>query len=187
MPTSKDGAATPQTTTKNLGRYTDQPSHPCCQSANLSMNLLAKKYVWLTLITVTFLAGSGSSYSAEMPSIISKIQSIAAKDGYTKAIQTLDKEFGNNKDLKLELLILKAQLSLKNQKIDGAIEIYKKLINDYPDNLITYNNLATIYASEGNLDAAEMVLLKGFKQQGNVDVAYQNLMRIKGKQAAVCF
>jgi len=149
------------------------------------MNLLIKKYGWLTLITGSFLAGTGSSYSAETPPIISKIQSIAAQDGYTKAIQTLDKEFGINKELKLELLILKAQLSLKNQKMNEAIEIYKSLIKDYPSNLIMHNNLATIYANEGDLDTAEMVLLDGFKQQADVDTAYQNLMKIKGKQASI--
>jgi hypothetical protein len=185
MTTPQDGLATHRTINKNLGRYTDMHLHPSCQAANLSMNLLVKKYVWLTLMTGTFLAGSGSSYSAETPPIISKIQSIAAQDGYTKAIQTLDKEFGRNKDLKLELLILKAQLSSKNQKTNEAIEIYKSLIKDYPSNLIAHNNLATIYANEGDLDAAEMVLLNGFRQQADVDTAYQNLMKIKGKQASM--
>lgn len=185
IPTAKVGSATQQTNTKNLGRYTDMHLHSSCQAANLSMNLLVKKYVWLGLIAGTLLAGSESIYSAETPLIISKIQSVAAQDGYTKAIQTLDKEFGKNKDLKLELLILKAQLNLKNQKINEAIEIYKSLIIDYPNNLITHNNLATIYANQGNLDAAEMALLNGFKQQVDVDVAYQNLMKIKGKQASI--
>jgi hypothetical protein len=185
MSNTLDGFATHQTINKNLGRYTNMHLHPSCQAANLSMNLLVKKYVWLTLITGTFLAGPGSSYSAETPPIIAKIQTIATQDGYTKAIQTLDKEFVRNKDLKLELLILKAQLSLKNQKINEAIEIYKSLIKDYPNNLITHNNLASIYANEGDLDAAEMVLLNGFRQQADVDTAYQNLMKIKGKQASM--
>lgn len=149
------------------------------------MNFLVKKYIGLGLIMGALATTPGTICASETPPIITKIQLAASQDGYTKAIQILEKEFEKNKDIKLELLILKAQLNFKNKKANEAIDIYKKLIEDYPENLLIYNNLAAIYASQGNLESAELTLLNGFNQLQDVDIAYRNLMKIKGKQASI--
>lgn len=149
------------------------------------MSSLIKKYVFFGLFSAAIAAPYGSTNAAEATAIISKIQIAATQDGYAKAIQVLDKELAKNKDIKLELLIIKAQLNFKNQKFKESIDIYKNLIKDYPKNLILYNNLAAIYGDQGDLEAAELILLDGLKQQLDVDLVFQNLIRIKGKQASI--
>lgn len=149
------------------------------------MKFLVKKYLSLGLIIGVLVAPLETISAAETPPIISKILSTAAQEGYSKAIQVLNKEFEKNKDIKFELLVIKAEFNFKEQKHNEAIEIYKSLIKDQPHNLLLYNNLAVIQADQGNLEAAELTLLDGIKKQSDFDVTYNNLMRLKGKQASL--
>ena len=170
---------------QNQCRYTRDLLHRRCNAAHSNMKFLVKKYLSLGMIIGVLVAPLETIYATETPPIISKILSTASQEGYPKAIQILNKEFEKHRGLKFELLVIKAEFNFKSQKHNEAIEIYKSLIKDHPHNLLLHNNLAVIQADQGNLEAAELTLLEGIKQQSDFDVAYKNLMKLKGKQASL--
>jgi ketosteroid isomerase-like protein len=137
------------------------------------------------LLLAMCLASPASAFSQEAHPIIADIQSIAKSEGTIAAIRKLDKELPKNESLKLELLVLKAGLKIRNQQTQDAIDIYQKLIKENPKQLFLRNNLAAIYAEQGKLLDAERVMLAGIKQHDEFATLYGNLMSIKGQQAAV--
>lgn len=143
------------------------------------------QHPFFRMLLALCLASPVAAFSKETHQIIADIQSIARSEGANVAIRKLDKELPKNESLKLELLVLKAGLKVRNQQIQDAIEIYQKLIKENPKQLFLRNNLASIYADQGKLLDAERVILAGIKQHEEFATSYGNLMSIKGQQAAV--
>ena len=56
-----------------------------------------------------------------------------------------------------------------------AMEVYQRLIQQYPQRPEPYNNLAALYARKGNLDAAKAALEKGLRTSPVYGALYQNL------------
>src|SRR5574341_1005217 len=70
----------------------------------------------------------------------------------------------------LKGLILTEQGSTKE-----AVEIFLKLTQDYPDLPEPYNNLAVIYASQGQYDKARAALEQSIRTHPSYATAYENL------------
>lgn len=77
-----------------------------------------------------------------------------------------------------QTLFLKARaLEAATQELQ-AIEVYKQLIQTYPNMPEPYNNLAVLYAEQGKLDAARLVLEQGLNSHQSYSTIYNNLSNI---------
>ena len=77
-----------------------------------------------------------------------------------------------------QALFLKARaLEAGTQELQ-AIEVYKKLIQTYPNMPEPYNNLGILYAKQGKLDAAKLVLEQGLNSHQSYSTIYNNLSNI---------
>jgi tetratricopeptide (TPR) repeat protein len=94
-------------------------------------------------------------------------QPALALEGIDKGLETSPRE--------TQLLFLRgvAMADLKN--IDSAILIFTSLTEEFPELPEPYNNLAVLYATEGELDKAKGALEAAIKALPNYALAHENL------------
>src|SRR3954471_15952054 len=68
-----------------------------------------------------------------------------------------------------------------------AIEIFTKLTQDYPELPEPYNNLAVIYASQGQYDKARVALEQSIRTHPSYATAYENLGDVYAKLASQAY
>jgi tetratricopeptide (TPR) repeat protein len=90
------------------------------------------------------------------------------------ALEGIDKGLeGSPRDAQLQFLKGVALADLK--KIDSAILIFTGLTQDFPELPEPYNNLAVLYATEGDLDKAKGALEAAIKALPKYALAHENL------------
>jgi tetratricopeptide (TPR) repeat protein len=90
------------------------------------------------------------------------------------ALEGIDKGLENSpRDAQLQFLRGVALADLK--KNDSAIVIFTGLTQDFPELPEPYNNLAVLYATEGDLDKAKGALEAAIKALPNYALAHENL------------
>jgi tetratricopeptide (TPR) repeat protein len=90
------------------------------------------------------------------------------------ALEGIDKGLVNSpRDAQLQFLRGVALADLK--KTDSAILIFTGLTQDFPELPEPYNNLAVLYATEGDLDKAKGALEAAIKALPNYALAHENL------------
>lgn len=103
------------------------------------------------------------SLDADNLSAITLLASLNVRDGKTEdAIQYINSIVSANKinqRKKKELQVILIALYGQHKDIDGAINVYKNLISQYPDNNNYIYRLAAIYANNSQLSEAEKILL----------------------------
>jgi tetratricopeptide (TPR) repeat protein len=72
----------------------------------------------------------------------------------------------------------------RQNKVDAAIAVYNGLIADYPELPEPYNNLAALYASKGEYEAARDALERAVRAQPSYATAHENLGDIYARLAA---
>jgi tetratricopeptide (TPR) repeat protein len=68
-----------------------------------------------------------------------------------------------------------------------AIDMFRKLTEDYPELPEPYNNLAVIYASQGQYDKARTALEKSIRTHPSYATAYENLGDVYAKLASQAY
>ncbi|MEQ1515394.1 MAG: tetratricopeptide repeat protein [Usitatibacteraceae bacterium] len=70
---------------------------------------------------------------------------------------------------------LKGLILTDQRKTQDAIQVFASLTEDFPDLPEPYNNLAVLYASEGNYDKARIALDLAIQTHPNYGTAFENL------------
>src|SRR3954467_8594276 len=82
---------------------------------------------------------------------------------------------------------LKGLILTEQGKQQDAIEIFTKLTQDYPNLPEPYNNLAVIYASQGQYDKARAALEQSIRTHPSYATAYENLGAVYAKLASQAY
>jgi Flp pilus assembly protein TadD len=82
---------------------------------------------------------------------------------------------------------LKGLILTEQAKHPEAIDIFTKLTQDYPDLPEPYNNLAVIYASQGQYDKARAALEQSIRTHPSYATAYENLGDVYAKLASQAY
>ena len=82
---------------------------------------------------------------------------------------------------------MKGLISTEQGKQAEAIEIFAKLTQDYPNLPEPYNNLAVIYASQGQYDKARTALEQSIRTHPSYATAYENLGDVYAKLASQAY
>jgi Flp pilus assembly protein TadD/ketosteroid isomerase-like protein len=77
-------------------------------------------------------------------------------------------------------------LSMLDRKAD-AIAVFQKLVDEYPGLLAPYNNLAVLYASQGDYDKARVTLEKAIRTNPEYATTYQNLGNVYAQLASQAY
>lgn len=82
---------------------------------------------------------------------------------------------------------LKGVILAEQSNAKEASEIFLKLTQDYPDLPEPYNNLAVIYASQGQYDKARTALERALRTHPSYATAYENLGGVYAKLASQAY
>src|SRR5471032_1453092 len=86
-----------------------------------------------------------------------------------------------------QLRFMKGVLLTEQNKSDEAIAVFTKLTEDYKDLPEPYNNLAVLYAANGQYDKARVSLEKAIRTNPSYMTAYENLGDVYGKMASQAY
>lgn len=86
-----------------------------------------------------------------------------------------------------QMRFLKGTLLADLRRNDEAVQVFAKLTQDYPDLPEPYNNLATLYAMQGNYDGAKDALERGLRTDPAYATAYRNLNEIYARIATSAY
>jgi ketosteroid isomerase-like protein len=142
------------------------------------MKLAAQKMLYFTLAMM-----AGVSALADEFADVSKL----AKAG--KVVEALNKtnEYLSKHPADAQMRFMKGVLLTEQNKSDEAIAVFTKLTEDYKDLPEPYNNLAVLYAAQGQYDKARVALEKAIRTNPSYQTAYENLGDIYGKMASQAY
>jgi len=97
--------------------------------------------------------------------------------------QALDKLNGYlaNKPKDAQARFLKGLILAEQGKTADAIKIFSALTDDYPERSESYNNLAVLYAGQGQYDKTKVFLEKAIRSYPSYATAHENLGDINAK------
>jgi len=103
--------------------------------------------------------------------------------------QALDKVNGYlvNKPRDAQARFLKGLIFTEQNKTDEAIKIFSSLTEDYPELPEPYNNLAVLYAGQGEYDKAKQALEMAIRTHPSYATAHENLGDIYAKMASQAY
>lgn len=130
--------------------------------------------------TATFYAGT-----AYASTTYDSIMSVYRTGKASQALDMIENQLGNQKDP--QLLLLKGVILADLGRNKDARSIFQALIVDYPQLPEPYNNLAVLYAAEGDYEKAKTVLEIAIKTNPSYATAHENLGDIYAKLASISY
>lgn len=103
--------------------------------------------------------------------------------------EALDKvnDYLANKPKDAQARFLKGLILTEQGKTADAIKIFSALTDDYPDLPEPYNNLAVLYAGQGQYDKAKVLLERAISTHPSYATAHENLGDICAKMASQAY
>jgi len=92
-----------------------------------------------------------------------------------------------NRPKNAQARFLKGLILTEQHKVADAISIFTALTEDYPELPEPYNNLAVLYASEGQYDKAKFSLEMAIRTHPSYSTAHENLGDIYAKMASQAY
>ena len=137
---------------------------------------LLKKTAQVAAIAVMLAAGS--VYADDYTDVAQLLKNGKAPQALQKADEYLVK---NSRDPQMRFL--RAIALTNDNRTQEAIGAFRQLTEDYPELPEPYNNLAVIYARQGDLDRARSALEAAVRNNPNYAVAHENLGDIYARLA----
>ena len=146
------------------------------ESTNMPVRNLFSTAARMAVVAVMLTAGS--AYADDYSDVAQLLKSGKTQQALQKADTYLAK---NARDPQMRFL---RGIALTNDgKTEDAITAFRLLTEDYPELPEPYNNLAVIYARQGDLDRARSALEAAVRNNPNYAVAHENLGDIYARLA----
>ena len=127
---------------------------------------------------VAVMLAAGSAYADDYADVAQLLKTGKAQQALQKADAYLAK---NSRDPQMRFL--RAIALTNDNKTEDAITAFRLLTEEYPELPEPYNNLAVIYARQGDLDRARTALESAVRNNPNYAVAHENLGDIYARLA----
>src|SRR5262245_1628729 len=114
------------------------------------------------------------------------INALLKQGQHAKALERVN-EFLAQKPADPNARFAKGLILAEQNKTQEAIEIFAALSRDYPDLPEPYNNLAVLYASQGQYEKAREQLEKSIRTHPSYATAYENLGDVYAKLASQAY
>ena len=132
----------------------------------------------LRLLTLAAVLGTGAAHADDYAEVNQLLRAGNSAEAIARADRYLA---GNARDPQMRFLKGVAQTDA-GQK-DAAIATFKALNEEYPELAEPYNNLAVIYAGDGDVDKAKAALEQAVRNNPTYAVAHENLGDIYARLA----
>lgn len=124
-------------------------------------------------IAVLALLASVSTASA---TVLQDATNYLKRGDHAAALELLDRAPGAEKSVRSRLL--RSAALAGSGRVDEAIAILERLIDEYPDRPEPYNNLAALYAGRGDVEKAKAVLEQALQTNPSYATVYENLSTV---------
>ena len=115
-----------------------------------------------------------------------QIQSLIAKGELRQALALTDKELLRDEQ-SVTFRFLKGLILTRLDELDKASNVFLELTREHPDLPEPYNNLAVIYASQGDFDKARDALKQAISTHPTYATAHENMGDIYAKMASKAY
>ncbi len=134
-------------------------------------------------------AGIVASLFALAPARADEMADVSKLAKAGKFVEALNKtnEYLSKHPSDPQMRFMKGVLLTEQNKSDEAIAVFTKLTEDYKDLPEPYNNLAVLYAANGQYDKARVSLEKAIRTNPSYMTAYENLGDVYGKMASQAY
>jgi ketosteroid isomerase-like protein len=143
------------------------------------------RHFGLLFTTGLFLLVSGvfsSAYADDYSEVSQLVRSGKLPEALAKADQFLSTQ---PKDAQMRFL--KGVIQRDSGKTSDAIATFTRLTEDYPELPEPYNNLAVLYASQGQFDRARTTLEMALRTNQSYSTAHENLSEVYSKLASQAY
>lgn len=133
-----------------------------------------------------FAADAVPLFGDKTPDIVNPARSVTElmnRGRYADALKLADEQLNANPK-NVNLRFLRGVIFMETKKNGEAKKVFEQLIREYPELADPYNNLAVIYAGEGNLGRAEDLLQQALMNNAVSTTTYSNLGDIYAAKAA---
>ena len=138
-------------------------------------------------VCAALLLATTSLVQAANPAELDAIRGIMSRGDLGQALQRLDAYVEANPDDDAEARFLKGLILAEQNDTDRAIEIFAALTKDYPGLPEPHNNLAVLYASQGQYVRARDALTVAINTHPTYATAHENLGDIYAKMAGIAY
>src|SRR5256714_8480122 len=114
------------------------------------------------------------------------IDALVKKGQHAKALERVD-QYLAQKPRDAKGRFIKGLILAEQNKSAEAIEVFAALSRDYPELPEPYNNLAVIYASQGQYEKARTSLERSIRTHPSYATAYENLGDVYAKLASQAY
>ncbi|MDR5170538.1 tetratricopeptide repeat protein [Methylobacillus flagellatus] len=114
---------------------------------------------------------------------LDEINQLAEQGKTAQALQRLNGHLGKQ-PTDAKALFLKGVLLAESDKQDEAIKVFSELTEKYPQLPAPYNNLAVLYAYQGNYEKAKAALEAAIRTHPSYATAHENLGDIYARMAS---
>lgn len=124
--------------------------------------------------------------SSAWPGNLDEVKQLIEAGENNQALVQIDDQLVKQPD-DPEVLFLRAVALSKLQRKQEAIELYHELINQYPTLPEPRNNLAVLYAQQGEFEASEQALQSALNTHPSYATAHRNLSDIYKTLASIAY
>lgn len=142
-----------------------------------------------TLYRALATAGIVASIFTQAPARADEMADVSKLAKAGKVVEALNKtnEYLSKHPADPQMRFMKGVLLTEQNKSDEAIAIFTRLTEDYKDLPEPYNNLAVLYAANGQYDKARVALERAIRTNPSYMTAYENLGDVYGKMASQAY
>jgi len=145
---------------------------------------LACRQLLIALVSV-LLIGTGAAL-AQNSSEAAEVQRLLRAGQLEQALQRAD-TFLASKPRDAQMRFLKGLILTEQKKTQDAINVFQKLSEDFPELPEPHNNLAVLYAAQGQYDKARASLELAIRTDPRYATAYENLGDVYAKLASQAY
>jgi len=142
-----------------------------------------------SILTGAGVAQAGAAGSA--PELANAASTVAASPGieasWAEHPKILPRELDANLSTKLQQGFNQANQKLNNGEDEAAADQYQALIDEFPNFVEPYVNLASVQAKLGNLEEARQTLLKGTEANPSTKLLFDSINVLHGALAAQAY
>src|SRR5215212_8904968 len=150
---------------------------------NLTWSRNASRKGWLHVCAAIALVVASGAASADD---IQDASQMLRSGQHQQALERVNKILAA-KPRDAQARFLKGLILTEQGNTKEAIPIFQKLTEDYPDLPEPYNNLAVIYANQGQYDRARTALEQSIRTHPSYATAYENLGDVYAKLASQAY
>ena len=117
---------------------------------------------------------------------IDDVRALIAQGQYREALTQVDAHLDQSPD-DPQGRFLRGVLLAETKRIDEAIQVFSDLTIDFPDLPEPHNNLAVLYAAQGDYERARDALVMAISTHPSYATAHENLGDIYAKMAGIAY